>query len=201
MQHSFFALISRMRFIGRWGLMRNSSSENIQEHSHMVACLAHALAVIRRDVFGRSCDAELCAAAALYHDAAEIFTGDLPTPIKYHDGAIRDAYKRVEAAAEAQLIAALPQPLRPAYEKLLSPADPGVREIVKAADKLAAYIKCVEECAAGNGDFKTALEQTRTALLGYGLPEVDYFLEHFGGAFGLTLDELTADQTKGTERK
>ncbi len=192
MKHSFFALISRMRFIARWGLMRNSSSENIQEHSHMVACLAHALAVIRRDVFGRDCSAELCAAVGLYHDAAEIFTGDLPTPIKYHDGAIRDAYKRVESAACAQLIAALPQELRPAYEGLLSPSDPDVREIVKAADKLAAYIKCVEECAAGNGDFKTALIQTRTALLSYGLPEVDYFLEHFGSAFGLTLDELTA---------
>jgi 5'-deoxynucleotidase len=195
-KHSFFALISRMRFIGRWGLMRNVSGENIQEHSHMTACLAHALAVIRRDVFGRPCDANLCAACALYHDAAEIFTGDLPTPIKYHDGAIRDAYKRVEAAAEGQLLSALPGELRQSYHSLLQPDDPEVREILKAADKLAAYIKCVEECAAGNGDFKTALIQTKASLLAYGLPEVDYFLEHFGSAFGLTLDELTGQNTE-----
>lgn len=191
MKHSFFALISRMRFIGRWGLMRNTSGENIQEHSHMVACLAHALAVIRRDVYGISCDADRCAAAALYHDATEIFTGDLPTPIKYHDPAIRDAYKRVEAAAENQLLRALPERMRPAYLELLSPENEDVRQIVKAADKLAAYIKCVEECAAGNNDFKLALEQTKAALMEHKLPEVDYFLENFGDGFGLTLDELT----------
>jgi 5'-deoxynucleotidase len=191
MKHSFFALISRMRFIGRWGLMRNVASENIQEHSHMVACLAHALGVIRRDVYGLPCDATLCAAAALYHDATEIFTGDMPTPIKYHDPAIRDAYKRVESAAESQLMAALPERMRPAYLELLAPEDEYVRKIVKAADKLAAYIKCLEECAAGNHDFALALEQTRAALMEYGLPEVDYFLDRFGDAFGLTLDELT----------
>ena len=191
MKHSFFALISRMRFIGRWGLMRNSCGENIQEHSHMVAALAHCLATIRREVYGTDCDANLCAAAALYHDATEIFTGDLPTPIKYHDPAIRDAYKRVEAAAEGQLLGALPQELRGAYKELISPSDAQVHEIVKAADKLSAYIKCVEECAAGNNDFKLALEQTRSALLEMGLKEVDYFLENFGDAFGLTLDELT----------
>ncbi|MGE4352527.1 MAG: 5'-deoxynucleotidase [Oscillospiraceae bacterium] len=191
MKHSFFALISRMRFIGRWGLMRNSIPENIQEHSHMVAVLAHALAVIRRDVFKIPCDANLCAAAALYHDAAEIFTGDMPTPIKYHDPAIRDAYKSVEAAAQAQLLAALPEKLRPAYFAMLSPDDEYVRKIIKAADKLSAYIKCVEECAAGNGEFSLAMAQTKNALLEYALPEVDYFLENFGEGFGLTLDELT----------
>ena len=132
-----------------------------------------------------------CAAAALYHDATEIFTGDLPTPIKYHDPAIRDAYKRVEAAAENQLLRALPERMRPAYLELLSPENEDVRQIVKAADKLAAYIKCVEECAAGNNDFKLALEQTKAALMEHKLPEVDYFLENFGDGFGLTLDELT----------
>ena len=191
MRHSFFALISRLRFIRRWGLMHSSISENVQEHSHQVAVLAHALAVIRRDVLRRPCDPDKCAAAALFHDATEIFTGDLPTPIKYHDPAIRDAYRRVEGTAREQLLSALPEKMRPAYLSLLEPEDAQVREIVKAADKLSAYIKCVEECAAGNGDFRLAREQTRAALLEYGLPEVDYFLEHFGESFGLTLDELT----------
>ena len=198
MRYSFFALISRMRFIARWGLMRNVTRENIQEHSHMVASLAHALAVIRRDVYGRDCDPNLCAAAALYHDAAEIFTGDMPTPVKYHDGDIRDSYKRVERIATERLLASLPGEMRGSYRELLRPADAQVREIVKAADKLAAYIKCMEECAAGNGDFRLALEQTRSALLGYGLPEVDYFLKNFGEGFGLTLDELTTEDK--TER-
>ena len=199
MKHSFFALISRMRFITRWGLMRNVTRENIQEHSHMVAALAHALAVIRRDVFKKECDPGLCAAAALYHDAPEIFTGDLPTPIKYHDGDIQGSYKRVELMAQDRLLAALPDQLPPAYSPILEPGDEQVRRIVKAADKLAAYIKCLEECAAGNRDFRLALEQTRSALLGYGLPEVDYFLENFGEGFGLTLDELAASDAD--ERK
>lgn len=157
----------------------------------MVAVLAHALAVIRRDVFHIDCDPNECAAVAIYHDASEIFTGDLPTPIKYHDEAIRDAYKRVEAAAEHQLLEALPAEMRPAYAELLRPADEYVHKIVKAADKLSAYIKCVEECSAGNGDFSRAKEQTLAALLSYDMPELDYFLKNFGDAFGLTLDDLT----------
>ena len=191
MQHSFFALISRMRFIGRWGLMRNSSSENIQEHSHMVACLAHALAVIRRDVFGRSCDAELCAAAALYHDAAEIFTGDLPTPIKYHSPEIMGAYKQVEELACQKLLATLPEELRGAYEPLLTgEAQERLHDLVKAADKLSAYIKCIEERKTGNDEFLSAEKQTRAILEASPLPEVQYFLAHFIPAFELTLDEL-----------
>lgn len=188
--HKFFAYISRMKYITRWSLMRNSMPENIQEHSHMAAVLSHALAVIRRDVMGRPCDPDRCASAALFHDATEIFTGDLPTPIKYYNPAIRDAYRQVEAVAAGRLLDMLPEELRGAYEPLLREEDPEVREIVKAADKLSAYIKCVEELGAGNTEFGDAARETLSALKAMGLPEVDWFLERFGEAFGLTLDGL-----------
>ena len=181
-QYPFFAYLSRMRYINRWGLMRNTFQENIQEHSHMVAVLAHALAVIRRDVFGGDADPGLAAAAALYHDAPEILTGDLPTPINYRE---------VEQFSAHKLLHMLPEALRPSFAPLLREGyDPGLRTLVKAADKLSAHIKCVEELKAGNAEFKQAAEQTLEALQGYGLPELDYFLEHFLPAFGLTLDEL-----------
>ena len=190
--YSFFAYLSRMRYISRWGLMRNTFQENIQEHSHMVAVLAHALAVIRRDVLGKKADPGLAAAAALYHDAPEILTGDLPTPIKYYSPDIRDAYKRVEEVSAGKLAAMLPEELRGAFAPLLrEDYDPDTRALVKAADKLSAYIKCVEELKAGNAEFRQAAEQTLEALKGYGLPEVDYFMERFLPAFGLTLDELS----------
>ena len=191
MAHHFFALISRMRYIGRWGLMRNTFRENVQEHSHMVAVLAHALAVIRRDVFGGEIDPGQAAVLALYHDAPEILTGDLPTPVKYYNPEIRAAYREVEEVSARRLLALLPEVLRPAYEPLLleDPEDP-YHALVKAADKLSAYIKCVEELKAGNAEFRQAAEQTRRALEASGLPEVDYFLEHFLPGFSLTLDEL-----------
>ena len=189
--YSFFAYLSRMRYISRWGLMRNTFQENIQEHSHMVAVLSHALAVIRRDVLGKEADPGLAAAAALYHDAPEILTGDLPTPIKYYSPDIRDAYKRVEEVSADKLAAMLPEELRGAFTPLLrEDYDPDTRALVKAADKLSAYIKCVEELKAGNSEFRQAAEQTLEALKSYGLPEVDYFMERFLPAFGLTLDEL-----------
>ena len=156
----------------------------------MAAVLSHALAVIRRDVMGRPCDPDRCASAALFHDATEIFTGDLPTPIKYYNPAIRDAYRQVEAVAAGRLLDMLPEELRGAYEPLLREEDPEVREIVKAADKLSAYIKCVEELGAGNTEFGDAARETLTALRAMGLPEVEWFLERFGEAFGLTLDGL-----------
>ena len=189
--YSFFAYLSRMRYISRWGLMRNTFQENIQEHSHMVAVLAHALAVIRRDVLGKKADPGLAAAAALYHDAPEILTGDLPTPIKYYSPDIRDAYRQVEKVSADKLAAMLPEELRGAFAPLLrEDYDPDTRALVKAADKLSAYIKCVEELKAGNSEFRQAAEQTLEALKSYGLPEVDYFMERFLPAFGLTLDEL-----------
>ena len=190
MRSHFFAYVSRMRFIQRWALMRNTAPENVQEHSHQVAVLAHALAVIRNEKFGGSIDPGLAAAAALYHDASEILTGDMPTPIKYGNPAIQSAYKDVEAVAERKLLAMLPEELRGAYAPVLTAVDPEVARLMKAADKLSAYIKCVEELKAGNAEFREAAAQTRKALEGYGLPEAAYFLETFMDSFSLTLDEL-----------
>ena len=191
MAYNFFAYIARMKYISRWGLMRNSVQENIQEHSHMVAVLAHTLAVIRRDVLGADCDPGAAAVAALYHDAPEIFTGDLPTPVKYCNPEIRDAYKAVEAVSADKLLSMLPPELRPAYAPWLrEDYDPSLRALVKAADKLSAYIKCVEEVKAGNNEFRQAAGQTLEAVKAMGLPEAEYFIEHFLPTFGLTLDEL-----------
>ena len=190
--YSFYALVSRMKNIDRWALMRNVSRENVQEHSHQVAVIAHALALIRRDVFGIACDADRAAAAAIYHDAAEIFTGDMPTPIKYHDEEITGAYKRIEKASEQRLISALPEELRPAYTEIL--AMDGMGEIVKAADRISAYIKCIEELNAGNREFERAAEQTKKRIADMHLPEADYFMEKFVPAFELTLDELKTEE-------
>jgi 5'-deoxynucleotidase len=186
---SFFALISRMKNIGRWSLMRNSSQENVQEHSHMVAVVAHALAVIRRDVFGREAHPGKAAAAGLYHDASEIFTGDMPTPVKYYNDDIITAYKKVESLASKKLLTTLPEAMRPSFEELFS-LDPDTAALIKAADKLCAYIKCLEELKTGNSEFKSAAAQTLSKLKAMSLPEVDYFMVHFLGAFELTLDEL-----------
>ena len=190
MPYHFFPMIARMRYINRWGLMRNTDLENIQEHSHMVAVLAHALAVIQNRYFGPQVDPGAAAVAALYHDAGEILTGDMPTPIKYDNPAIRNAYKDVEAVAEGKLLHMLPPELQGVYGPILTQSDPEVRQVVKAADKLSAYIKCVEELKAGNNEFRQAAGQTRKALEGYELPEVTYFLETFMDSFSLTLDEL-----------
>ncbi len=188
---SFFALISRMRYIGRWGLMRSSIPENVQEHSHMVAVIAHALGVIRREVFGRECDPNALAAAALFHDAPEIITGDMPTPVKYHSGALTAAYKEVERGAAEKLVSMLPVELRGAYESLIS-GDVGEEneQLVKAADRLSAYIKCIEERKAGNLEFLSAERQTLERIRSMGLPEAGYFIEHFIPAFELDLDGL-----------
>ena len=190
MKSHFFAYVSRMRFIQRWALMRNTAPENVQEHSHQVAVLAHALAVIRNEKFGGTVDPGAVAVAALYHDASEILTGDMPTPIKYDNPAIRKAYKDVEAVAEGKLLAMLPEELQAVYAPILTPTDPEVIRLVKAADKLSAYIKCVEELKAGNNEFREAAAQTRKSLEAYELPEVVYFLEPFMDSFALTLDEL-----------
>ena len=191
MDDSFFALISRMRHITRWGLMRNSEQENIQEHSHMVAVLVHGLAVIRRDVFAVDCDPSEYAVYALFHDATEIITGDLPTPVKYSSAEIADAYHRVEALAAQKLLDTLPESVRPAYAPLLhlTEQDPHYA-LLKAADRLSAYIKCIEERKAGNNDFISAERGLRTMLEQSQLPEVQYFLAHFLPAFEQTLDEI-----------
>ena len=190
MKSHFFAYISRMRFIQRWALMRNTAPENVQEHSHQAAVLAHALAVIRNEKFGGQIDPGRVAVAALYHDASEILTGDMPTPVKYDNPAIQEAYRQVEAVANGKLVSMLPQELRGVYGEILDEYDPETRRLVKAADKLSAYIKCVEELKAGNAEFREAAAQTRRSLEEYGLPEVDYFLDTFMDSFSLTLDEL-----------
>lgn len=190
MPSHFFPMIARMRYINRWGLMRNTQTENIQEHSHMVAVLAHALAIIQNEKFGGQVDPGQVAVAALYHDASEILTGDMPTPIKYDNPDIRDAYKAVESVAEQKLLSMLPEELRPAYNAALTIPDPEVRALVKAADKLSAYLKCVEELKAGNAEFKKAKEQTYAALCQNPSPALRYFMDQFLAGFELTLDEL-----------
>ena len=191
MANEFYALMGRMRYITRWGLMRNTFSENIQEHSHQVAVLAHALALIRRDILHLPTpEPDRCAVAALFHDASEILTGDMPTPIKYYNPGIREAYKAVEHVAEDKLLSMLPEDLRPAYEDALRPADPELEQLVRAADKLSAHIKCIEELKAGNTEFRQAAAQTAAAMDAMALPELDYFREHFLPSYGLTLDEM-----------
>ena len=193
MNYSFFAFISRMKNIDRWALMRNSHKENVQEHSHMVAVLAHALAVISRDIYGTDADPNAAAAAALFHDASEILTGDMPTPVKYQNPDIMAAYKKVEKMAAEKLAGTLPKEMRPEYEILLDEEKNPQLEIIKAADKLAAYIKCLEELRAGNDEFKSAAIQTRNKLYSLKMPEVEYFMNNFIAAFEMTLDELNLD--------
>ena len=191
MANEFYALMARMRYITRWGLMRNTFSENIQEHSHQVAVLAHALALIRRDILKmEGPDPDRCAVAALYHDASETLTGDLPTPIKYHNPEIKGAYKQVEKIACQRLIAMLPEQLQEQYAPLIMESDEAVKPVVKAADKLSAYIKCIEEQKAGNADFDSAAAQTLKAMQAMELPELDWFVENCLSGFSLDLDQL-----------
>ena len=187
----FFALISRMRYISRWGLMRSSIPENVQEHSHMVAVLAHALGVVRRDVFGEPCDVGTLVCAALYHDAPEILTGDMPTPIKYHSADITNAYQEVERVASEKLVNMLPGTLRAEFAPLISgEVERELKPLLKCADRLSAYIKCVEERKAGNLEFLSAERQTLERIKSMHLKEADYFLENFMPAFEKNLDEL-----------
>ena len=191
MANEFYALMSRMRYITRWGLMRNTFSENIQEHSHQVAVLAHALALIRREILHLDGpDPDRCAVAALYHAASEILTGDLPTPIKYYNPDIKVAYKQVEHIAGQRLLDMLPPELRESYESLVMESDEAVEPIVKAADKLSAHIKCLEEQKAGNTEFDTAARQTWDAMKEMDLPELNWFLDRCLAPFALNLDQL-----------
>ena len=191
MANEFYALMDRMRYITRWGLMRNTFSENISEHSHMTAVLAHALALIRRDILNLPTpDPDRCATAALYHDASEILTGDLPTPIKYYNPDIKSAYKQVERIAGNRLLDMLPPELRSSYTHYVLEDDEELEPFIKAADKLSAHIKCLEEQKAGNTEFDSAARQTLEALKAMNRPELDWFLANCLQAFTLNLDQL-----------
>lgn len=184
-------MMGRMRNITRWALMRNTFSENIQEHSHQVSVLAHALALIRKHILELpGPDPDKCAVAALYHDASEILTGDMPTPIKYYNPDIKVAYKQVEHIAGERLLDMLPEQLRSCYEPLVHESDPQITPIVKAADKLSAYIKCVEEQKAGNTEFDFAARQTMQSMLAMDMPELSWFIDNCLEPFSLNLDQL-----------
>ena len=192
MNNSFFALTSRMKYIARWGLMRNSRPENVAEHSLEVAIITHLLCELRNRRFGGNIDVSKAVLTAVYHDVPEIITGDLPTPVKYYDPEIKDAYKRVEHAAVDKLLSAVPEDLREGYAPLFEEeSDPWIAEIVKAADKLSALIKCIEERRSGNTDFSEAERQTLEAIKKMRLPEADAFIEEFLPSYNLTLDEQT----------
>ena len=196
MTYNFFATLSRMKYIERWALMRNARTETLSEHTLDVAMIAHALCVIGNVRFARALNADRAALIGLYHDASEIITGDMPTPVKYYNSDIRDAYKEVEHVAEQRLLWQLPDDLRSAYAEIFngmdSEEDRYMRQLVKAADKLSALIKCMEETGAGNGEFRTAQQSTQKAVeeLAWELPEVKVFLEEFLPPYGSTLDEL-----------
>jgi 5'-deoxynucleotidase len=187
----FFAYLSRMRFIRRWGLMHSTHAENIQEHSLRVAMIAHALALIRNRLFGGALNPERVAVRAMYHDASEVLTGDLPRPVKYFDPEIESSYRRIEGLARGRLLGMVPAPLRSDYGTLLgADGGDGDEAIIKAADKLCAYLKCLEEITAGNREFAEAEKTLRRTIEAIDLPEVRYFTETFVPSFRLTLDDL-----------
>ena len=190
MSYAFFAYLSRLKLIRRWSLMRNTQPENDAEHSLQVAMIAHAIAVIGRDRYGRDTDPEHVLSLAVYHDAAEVMTGDLPTPVKYHNDELRSAYRRLEDVSADRLLALLPEDLRPAFTPCLKQKAGYGHDVVRAADKISAYIKCLEEKRAGNREFDYAAENVRRSLDAFTLPEVRDFLRDFLPAFEMTLDEL-----------
>ena len=193
MDYNFFAMMSRMKYIDRWALMRNSRSENICEHSLDVSMLAHALAVISNTRLHKNINAEKTALIALYHDASEIITGDMPTPIKYYNNDIKDAFKEVEYVANTKLLNMLPNDMRDSYQSLFfkTAEDAYLWSLVKAADKLSALIKCIEEAHSGNKEFISAEATIRKALEESPLDEVQIFMNEFLPSYGKTLDELT----------
>ena len=193
----FFAMLSRMKYIARWGLMRSSRPENLSEHTTEVAMLTHALIAIHNERLGGSLDAGKGVLLALYHDCAEIITGDLPTPVKYHDPQIRGAYARIERQAGERLLRMLPDDLGEEYRRCLLPGEEAdvYRPFVKAADKLSALIKCTEELSAGNREFEKARETILNAEA-LRLPAAEIFLEEFMPAYSLALDELETRTTK-----
>lgn len=194
MKFHFFAYMARMKYIKRWGLMRSFEEENIMEHSLQTAMVAHALALISKRIFGNEhIDPEHIMAIAAYHETSEVMTGDLPTPVKYFNPEIRDAYKEIEEMANDRMLKMLPSELKEDYRKLIQVHDSGDYVLVKAADKICAYLKCVQELRSGNPEFKDAEVSLRTEIEASPLPEVGYFMEHFAPGFELSLDQLKAE--------
>ncbi|MGN0486270.1 MAG: 5'-deoxynucleotidase [Acutalibacteraceae bacterium] len=195
MSYNFFAMHSRMKYINRWALMRNTQSENISEHSNDVAVIAHALAVISNLRFGGNLNAEKAAFLGLYHDMNEIITGDMPTPVKYHSSGMREAFAKVEDMASERLLSMLPEDMRDYYRSAFfqAPEDEYLWKIVKAADKISALIKCIEEQKAGNNEFGKALESTKKSIEKMELPEAEVFIREFIPGFYLSLDEQNGD--------
>ena len=196
MNHNFFAMHARMKYIRRWALMRGTEPENLSEHSNDVAVIAHAIALIKNERFGGSVNAERAAVLGLYHDMPEIITGGMPTPVKYHSPALREAYAEVEEQACGRLLAMLPADLRKSYESCFfrQQQDDELWKIVKAADKISALIKCIEEQKAGNREFDQAFFATKSAIERMALPEANAFLEDFLGGFWLSLDEQSKEE-------
>lgn len=193
MSYDFFAFCDRMKYIKRWQLMRSVREENIMEHSQQVAMFAHALALINNKVFGGTVNAEKAVMYAVYHECGEVMTGDLPTPIKYFNRSILGAYKQLEDKACDKLISTLPEELRDEYASFMKPdAESAEYAIMKAADRLAAYVKCLEELRSGNKEFVKAEKSIKDDLLSRKMPEVDYFFKNFIPSFNLSLDELDA---------
>ena len=190
MNHHFFAYVSRLRYIRRWGLMRSVMPENDAEHSLQVAMIAHAIAIIGRDTYGRDVDPEHVLALGVYHDVSEVITGDMPTPVKYQTDELRKSYKDVERMANDRLLSMLPDGMRTAYEPYLSAPEGYDRQVVKAADSISAYLKCLEEKRAGNREFEAAGESIKRGLEQIDLPEVQDFIREFIPSFELSLDEL-----------
>ena len=191
MPYNFYAFMDRMKYIKRWSLMRSVREENIMEHSQQVAMLAHALAIITNKIYGGAVDEGKCVLYAVYHECSEVMTGDLPTPIKYFNNNIKGAYKDIEARACKKLLAMLPEELEEGLEPfVLSDTDSEEYKILKAADRLAAYIKCLEEHRSGNTEFEKAKKSIEEDLHSRGIPAAEYFMQNFIPPFLLTLDEL-----------
>ncbi|MBQ7444741.1 MAG: 5'-deoxynucleotidase [Clostridia bacterium] len=188
----FFAFINRMKYINRWGLMRNTVPDDLQEHCFQTAVIAHALALIDGKFFGGKLNPEKAAVYALYHDAPETITGDMPTPVKYFNAGMRESYREIEDAAKERLLGMLPEELRDDYRAIIGfeEEDADYARIVKAADKITAYIKCVEEENSGNADFRSARESLKKTIDGLDMACVSYFMENFAEGFGKTLDEM-----------
>ena len=191
MSERFFAVLSRMKYINRWALMRNTITENISEHSLEVAFIAHALALLRNKRFGGNVSPERCALLAMFHDASEIITGDLPTPVKYYNTEMRSTYEEIEQKAIDQMVSYLPDDLKDDYRPLFTHTEEEAElwQLVKAADKLSALIKCIEERRMGNDDFSSAEKSTMESIHELNIPEAEVFLDEFIPAYTLTLDD------------